>query len=512
MAAGIFLLWFAAGCKKDRATEQQSQQPQKPAPAQGTAKEAPPATYLPVGEASLREFDSGSEYVVSGKITTELMEPVAGATVSAYGSPPYWTPPSFEQPAPLDTQTCDDAGAYQVRLKLPANLWIMVKMQGYAPIVSFLQVRDTRVAVRDYQLRPTGATVSGIVSDKKDLPVAGVMVIANTPPFTLLADSVVFLPKAQVTDSAGKYTIEDLPEGDVSLVATARGYAEQEELSPLRKGNNDLVNFSMPAATPISVAVKNSRGEALPYATAAAPGFFKIAGADKRGVIEFSIPLEIGPFDCTVAAEGYRSRTIQLDPKSPPASVMLDDRPVIKGKVISETGEAVAGALVTILGTGGAQGKFDAAIQTDGKGMFALSLTYPPMREIRISRLGFFDQRVSFDKGKEPPADFAIRLKRVEAGIFGRVIDYRGIPVKRFVIHLKNNQAGGKGYQRSFSTGNGKYAVTDVTPGVYELIIQSVAGSTAEDVQLWRMDQMEIRKGFLIGEVMSQFPKPKFVK
>jgi hypothetical protein len=242
------------------------------------------------------------------------------------------------------------------------------------------------------------------------------------------------------------------------------------------------------------------------------PGYFKIAGSDKRGIVEFSVPLEIGPIDCTFAAEGYITRTLAVDPKSPPAAVVLEDRPLLKGKALDDKGTAIPGTLVGIFGTGGAQGKFDVAVLTDAKGAFEVPLSYPPAREIRVSRLGYVDRRIPFDKSKDMTADLNIRMKPVEAGLFGRVIDYRGIPVKRFVLHLKNKQTGAEAFQSSYSVDNGKYAITTVAPGVYELVIQSVASSTAEDVQVVHSDQVEVKKGFLLGEIVSQFPKPRFTK
>jgi hypothetical protein len=510
LALLVIPLSGCGGCKSRSPAEQPAEKPSENEP--GTAKAAPPPAYLPVGEAVLREFEAGTEYTISGRVTNEMMEPLAGATVAAYATPLRWTPPAFEQPAPVDTQVCDDSGNYVIRLRMPANLWITIKMEGYGPAVSFLPVRDTRQTIRDFQLQAAGAMLSGIVSDKKDRPIPGIMVIANIPPFTLLADNVVPMPVAQITDAAGKFTFDGLPIGDASLVAGARGYAEQEALSPLKRGVNDLVNFGLPAAPPISFMVKNSRGDAIPSAAATAPGYFKLAAADRRGNIEVSVPTEVGVFDCTIAAEGYQSTTIQLDPKAPPASVVLEDRPVLKGRVAAETGGAVSGALVNVFGTGGAQGKFDRAVVTDKTGGFELALAHPPVREIRVSRTGYFDQRIVFDKSKPAPPEVAVRMKQVETGLYGRVIDYRGIPVKRFILHLKNTKGGGKDFQRSFSSGNGKYMVTDVQPGTYDLIIQSVADSTAEDVQLVRLDQLEIRKGFLVGEVVSQLPKPRFGK
>ncbi len=508
----ICILLLLAGCKSNPAVEQTAQPAGEAQP--GTASDAPAPSYVPVGDPSVRGFETGAEYVVTGKVTNELMDALPEATVSAYGSAPHWSPPTLEQSTPLDTQTCDQEGRYQIRLKAPANLWLSLRKEGYAQIHVFLPVRDPKMMARDFQLQAAQASISGLVVDKKEMPIAGALVIANPPPFTLLADNPVLSPIGHPTDASGRYLIEGLPEGDVSLLALMRGYVQQEQLSPLKVGQSDQVNFSLATVPPTSFVVKNSRGEIIPYANATVPGRIKIASGNNRGIVEFGMPPEINPFECTVAAEGYQSSIIQVDPKAPPATVVLEDKPVFKGRVLTEAGQSVEGALVSVWGTGGPMGRFDGSARTDKMGRFALSLSYPPVREIRVNTPGFLDQRLAFDSKKPAPPEAVVRVKRVEAGIFGRVIDYRGIPMKRFVVHLRDEsaQAGKPQFQRSFSVDNGRFTVTDLAPGTYTLIVQSITSSSAEDVQVLRQDGVEIRKGFFFGEFTAQFPKPKYAK
>jgi hypothetical protein len=504
-----YFFWFFYVRPGSRTAEQAAQPPDQVQ--SEIAKPVPEPSYMPVGEAVIA---TSSEYLVGGRIISELDEALPEATVSLHGSAPRWAAPAFEQPAPLDTQTCDAEGRYQFRLNAPANLWISIRKDGYAAINAFLPVRDTKATVRDFQLRPALATLVGFVFDKQDTPISGALVIVNTPPFTPIADNAILAPTGRLTDANGKYTMEGLPDGDVSIIASCRGYLLGEELGTLKTGQSQQVDFHLPPATPISFVVNNSRGEVLPYATATAPGQFKISGGDKRGVIEISIPLEWSPFDCTVAADGYKTRTVLFDPKAPPGAVTLEDRPVLKGRVTAERGGPVVDALVSVWGTGGVQGKFDSTAPTDKAGRFSLPLLYPPVREIKVTRLGYFDQRLTFDNTNPAPPEVAVRLKRVEAGIYGRVIDYRGIPIKRFIAHLRNPGAKPpiQDYQRSFSDDRGGFTITDAAPGSYTLIIQSVQSSTADDVQIITRENVEIRKGFLLGEILMQFPPPRFKK
>jgi hypothetical protein len=52
----------------------------------------------------------------------------------------------------------------------------------------------------------------------------------------------------------------------------------------------------------------------------------------------------------------------------------------------------------------------------------------------------------------------------------------------------------------------------DIAPGTYNLLIQSLQSANTDDVQLVRLDGLEFRKGFLYGEIIAQFPKPKYKK
>lgn len=511
-AAVAFMACLWGGCSK---TPQQQPDSQAAAePAAGTAKDAPPAEYVPLSHPSVRGFESSTEYSLSGKITDELLEPLPDAVVSAFGAPPRWSPPAFEQPAALATQKADEEGRYQIRLNAPANLWLNIRMEGYGSVDVFLPARDPKSTVRDFQLRSAKSTISGVVTDKKDAPIAGALVVANPPPFTLLADSLVPAPLGGVTDARGKFTIEGLPDGDVDVIASARGYAMYEQLVPLRAAQAEQANFSLAAAGPISFAVKNALGDPIPFALATSPGFIKIAGGDRQGIVEFSVSQDLSPFNCTVNADGYLPKSITIDPKAPPSTCVLEDIPSFKGRILAESGNAVDGATVSVWGTGGSQARFESSVRTDKSGRFAVPLSYPPVRELRVSAPGFLDQRLAFDGRKSPTGETVVRMKKVEAGIFGRVIDYRGIPVKRFVLHLRKDPArpAGTDFQRSYSVDSGRFAVTDVAPGVYSMIIQSVPGSSAEDVQVYRNDAVEIRQGFFLGEVIIQFPKPQFAK
>jgi len=507
---GIYLVWYTV-LRPARQPVQEAAQTAADDSASTLPKPPPPA-YDPITESSLHSLESGTEYLLTGKVTSDMMEALAGATVSVFSQAPRWSPPTFDQPPPVDTQTCDNEGTYRIHLRTPMSLWVVVHKDGYTQIQAFVPVRDPKTAERDFKLQPAQATVMGVVSDKDEHPVAGAVVVANPPPLATVADSPVISPVGRVTDSTGQFMIEGLPDGDVSLSVFAHGYLMQDAIDVLRAAQPQQVNFTLSSGSPLSLLVKNSRGEAVPYPIATATGYFKIAGGDSRGSIDFAVPAVSTPFECTIMAEGYKASTITLDPKAGPQAITLEDKPVLKGRVLSDSGGAIGGALVSVYGTGGIQGKFDGAVETDNKGHFVYSLSYPPAFEIRATKTGYFEQRRSFAPGKPAAPDVEMRMKRVETGVYGRVVDYRGVPVQRFVVHIRNT-AGGSGsseYQHAFSSDRGAFVVTDIAPGTYNIFIQSIQSANTDDVQLVRLDGVEFRKGFLYGEVIAQFPKPKY--
>lgn len=507
-----FAAWFLLEPQANRPVEQAEQAAEEAEQIPGALQEQRPApSYNPLSGEALQEHDPETDYLLSGQVTSELAEPLAGAIISLRKTPPRWSPPDFVQPAPLQTKTCDEEGRYQFRLSAPANLWVHVQREGYVPIDAFLPVRDPSSAVRNFQLRPAQSSVVGLVLNKEEIPIGGATVVANPPLFALMADSMVLAPTGRVTDPKGQYILDGLQDGDVSLIACAPGHVQQEELVSVRAGQPQQLNFHLSPAESLSFEVKNSRGDSIPYAAATAPGFFKIAGSDQRGRLNVALPRELSPIQCTVSADGYLPHTFELDPKAPPAAIVLEQNPVLAGRVLSESGQAIAGARVTVFGTGGAQGKFEGAAETEKSGRFTFLLAYPPVREIQVSKTGYFDHRLAFEGGKPAPANLVIKMKRIEAGIYGRVVDYKGIPVRRFVVHVKNPETGSD-YQRSFNSESGAFMITDVAPGTYTLIIQSVLSATTDTVQLFSQDGLEFRKGFLFGEILAQFPKPAFTK
>jgi hypothetical protein len=286
----------------------------------------------------------------------------------------------------------------------------------------------------------------------------------------------------------------------------------QDAIAVLNAARPEQMNFTLFSGSPLSLLAKNTRGEAVPYAIATASGHFKIAGGDSRGVIEFAVSAVSSPFECTIMAEGYKASTVTLDPKAMPQAITLEDKTDLKGRVLSDSGGAIDGALVSVYGTGGIQGKFDGAVETDKTGHFALSMSYPPAYEIRAAKTGYLEQRLTFAPGKPAPPAVGLRMKRVETGVYGRVVDYRGVPVRRFVVHIRSTAgvSGSPEYQRAFSSDRGAFAVTDIAPGTYNLLIQSIQSANTDDVQLVRLDGVEFRKGLLYGEIIAQFPKPRY--
>ncbi len=500
----LSLFTLTAGCRSNPAGEQAA------TPAIDLEAElqppVPEPVYVPIAESTA---DRSTEYVLSGLITSAGGELLAEAMISVSVFPPRWSPPDFGQPPPLYSQASDSDGRYEIRMTVPANIWVSVRKEGYAALDVFLPVRAPKFAIRNFELQSAQAGAEGFVLDKEDKPVAGALVAAHIPSFVTVADNPVLSPVAHITNEMGQFRLDGLPDGDAFLVASARGHLLEEKLLVLRTGLYEQVTFNLPPISSYSFVVKNSRGEALPYAIASATGYFRIAGGNSGGMIEFSVSQDLSPFDCMVSADGYKSRTILLDPKNPPSEVLLEEIDRLQGRILTSSGAAIEGALVTVYGKGGVQGKFDGAVKTDSKGGFALPLYYPPVQEIKVARAGFFDQRLTYEDAKPAPPEVVIRMQALEAGIFGRVINEKGLPVKRFVLHMRDLAAepGSQEYQRSFTNESGEFRVTDIAPGVYDLVIQSVPELTAEDVQLVKVEQVEVRKGYMFGEILAKLPR-----
>jgi hypothetical protein len=447
--------------------------------------------YVPAGEAKLSEYGMRADYVMTGSVLSEEGEALPGAAVSLH--PTGLSRITFEWPAALLTQTCDNQGRYTIQLGSPLHAFVVIRAEGYAQKEEEIDFLEPGMLVRDYRLRIAPACVSGYVRTKDGKPVPGAVVVASSGSLRTTLNHSWFSLVTATADKSGRYEIRGIPEGFTVVAAgSATHLAAQEEIDDLKKGNCERISFRLDAGIRIAFVVKNRRGEVIPQGGTAGNGL---------GEVVFTVPAERGPFEYTVKARGYRDKTIILDPTSPPAEVVLDDGPVLSARVVTATDAPLVGAKVDAGSSGVAL--------TDPMGRFSLNVSSASAIGITVTKPGFIRRRLSFDLSRPALPDEKIVLAESEGGIYGRVAYDDGLPVTRFRMTLSTIREEPRSmmYERDFENNDGVFSITDLPVGTYDLNVDTLPYSRAVSRQSASVKRVEIRKAYYYGEVLVLFPR-----
>jgi len=118
--------------------------------------------YIPIAETLPEEPGAGSEYVLTGVVTSEHEDPLPGAIVSIYSSKP--TTPDKEWPAPAASQRCDAEGRYTIRLNAPMpSAVVLIEKTGFVKMEDLLSMRAPGTSVKNYKLPVPVACIEGRV-------------------------------------------------------------------------------------------------------------------------------------------------------------------------------------------------------------------------------------------------------------------------------------------------------------------------------------------------------------
>jgi protocatechuate 3,4-dioxygenase beta subunit len=507
----ILFVWYRAGIKirEPRAVSnyKESLKPssaQTESPAAGTAvpsfNAGLPPTFRKFDEFEFSKYESGTEYVVAGRVTSDDGDPLPGATVTIYRNISLIAA-TFEDL--LAAATCDGTGHYKIHLDLPVTAWIEVRKEGYAHLMGRLDVRSPGVVTRNYSLRDADAGVEGQVFEKGGKPLADAFVMAYRASRYISPTGAGPGPRSARTDQSGRYSISDLPAEEARIRAFTNRHVEAVKAIILKSGQYQHVDFELNPAATILLTVKDQDGKGIPLASVYGRSS---SATDEHGVATLTLPVDSAPFDCTVEARGFKPKTFLLDPKKEPAEAVLDNADIFRGQVLSESGTPLAGATLEIHPSD-AQG----AVISDSAGMFSVTVSIPPVREIMVSKPGYMAGWFFYhDENQKCPPFLEIRLKRVEGGIYGRVINEAGRPVTSFGVALfdTSSESSPPRFGKYFDNEEGLFSITEVPAGTYKVAVFAITDPTTNQVQKRASQQIEIRKGLFFGEVLVQLSAP----
>jgi len=377
---------------------------------------------------------------------------------------------------------------------------------GYMTVWARLHVREPGVVMQDFHMSETSACVQGAVFDDNSNAVTGALVMANGGGGEYGTAAV---PVGQTTVAGGSFSLDALPEGLVIVTVSARGFLDQIDKVNLSVGPCKHVDVRLQRADTINLLVKDHRGQ--PIVDAAFVGGVEIFRGNKQGRVELKVPEGTPPFECDIKARGFKAKTIMIDPMNAPKDVVLDDADTVMGIVMSESGNPIQHARVqpimfpkNLPGTGGmiVDPQPQEATESDAEGRFAFAVNAPPLAEIRVTARGFSENHIEFSDADRVPSYLEIRMSPANAGIFGRVVDATGTPVKHLSVRMQDTAKKREGiYTRQFDTSDGLFSVDDIPAGTYDVTFRIPIGSVPQ----LRLEHVEIKEGYLYGEVLLQF-------
>jgi len=446
-----------------------------------------PPTFRRFSEFDASDYESATEYIVTGKVTTESgKKPVPGTVVSLYGDR-YSLTVKFAQP--LAEGACDSAGKYEIRLPAPFSGSMTARQDGYVPVNCILDLKSPGVIVRNFALKEGRGIIEGRVFELGGKPLANVLVRPVPVPPYIGPYGYIALPDHILSNARGVYRIANMPPGDWNITTNLGGYLTQTKGISMDSGRHERIDFELTPVPTISLAARNSKGKTI-FAHAICPHG---ATTEENGVMTISVPADANPFKCGIRAEGYKSKEISIDPQMPPTEVLLEDPDMLRGRVLTSSRSPVSGASIGLSET-----TVDAI--TDDNGDFQI-LIDGPVPQVFVTKPGFIAEFLYFRDQKCP--DFLeVILKPAEGGIYGRVVDEKGDPVTRFSVVLRD--AGSDHYPGLFKyidNDNGMFSITEAPAGSYQMVVHEIIENIDQVPKRMSM-QVEIKNGFFLGEVL----------
>jgi len=397
-----------------------------------------PGTILKRGEGEKLEA-----FRMRGRVTADDKQPIEGAEILVCQS----MNPQDCAGSPWRAVSGND-GFYELRLPLKrdAHFAIRVSSEGFATLEGRLSMEAPADLERNFVLSPAVAWLRGRVVDPAGVPVEGASVMVsprNRRPDVAGSRGIgVALIGGKrerlVTDRNGEFGADGFQLGSVAVVAFAQKYRAAAQEVALDPGENRVDLRLLPART-LSIKVLNSRGQPVEAATALcrAPG--ERGGVEmetpRPGVVTLKLDPQIDQCRCELRAPSYLSEVVSFSTGSPPAEVILEDGPVVRGQVVNQSGAPIEGAKVSVQWSREErefEGGFGTGGNTDSTGHFAIPVSTDQSVNVVVSAQGYLDSRVSIEAPNQP--ERTIILKRPEGALNGRVVDPSGNPVTEFQV------------------------------------------------------------------------------
>ncbi|WP_342045359.1 carboxypeptidase regulatory-like domain-containing protein, partial [Bacillus sp. OTU530] len=295
---------------------------------------------------------------------------------------------------------------------------------------------------------------------------------------------------SMLTDVNGQYTISGLPEGMLSVQASAPNFASDMQVITLKPGETETVDFALaPNPASLTGSVTDAQtGAPLPgtviqvfIAGTAVP--VKSTFTDPNGLYVIN-GLNEGEYRVVIGADNYASSIFHIVLGPGEARVLnaalVANPATIQGQVTdAQTGTPIAGAGVVTVIQG--SGVIVASIQTDQTGNYVLTGIAPGSYNVVFSAANFTNQTVSVNLTAGETETVNIALTPNPALITGTVRDATtGNVLSNALIQVFNSQ--GRFLASTLTDVNGQYTISGLPEGM--LSVQASAPNFASDMKV----------------------------
>ncbi|WP_129729008.1 carboxypeptidase regulatory-like domain-containing protein, partial [Ectobacillus funiculus] len=380
------------------------------------------------------------------------------------------------------TQT-DQTGNYVLTGIAPGSYNVVISAANFTSQTVSVNLTAGETETVNVALTPNPATITGTVRDA----ITG-NVLSNAL-IQIFNGQGSFLA-SMLTDVNGQYTISGLPEGMLSIQASAPNFASDMKVITLTPGETETVDFALaPNPASLTGSVTDAQtGAPLPgtvvqvfIAGTAVP--VKSTLTDPTGLYVIN-GLNEGEYRVVMSVDNYGSAIFQITLGPGEARVLnaalVANPATIQGQVTDmQTGTPIAGAGVVTVIQG--SGVIVASTQTDQTGNYVLTGIAPGSYNVVISAANFTSQTVSVNLTAGETETVNVALMPNPATINGTVRDATtGNVLSNALIQVFSSQ--GNLLASTLTDVNGQYTISGLPEGT--LSVQASALNFASDMKV----------------------------
>ncbi|WP_179107331.1 carboxypeptidase regulatory-like domain-containing protein [Sediminibacillus massiliensis] len=402
---------------------------------------------------------------LTGNVQSSGGDPISGAQVSVY-----------QNNILVITALTDNNGDYLITGLAPGTYTAVISAAGHSTHTAAAVITNGETTTVNASLNENPGTLTGVVSDTDDNPVAGAAVTVR------LSTGTGIIIATTVTTTDGSYTVEGLAPGNYTVVVTAPNLQTTTKGTTIISDSTSTVSFTLePDPGSLAGQVTNAQtGDPITGANVqvrildTSGAVMAVILTDNNGQYEVN---QLAPsiYTVIVSAANFQTNIASFQVNSndtTTGNVALEPTPgQISGFVTDQGGNPIAGALVNVTNNIGA---LITTALTDSNGMFTVVGLAPGQYTLNVFAPNFQNGVIGalVLAGQTTPVEIA--LVPNPGAIAGSVTPI----VPNTTIQLRD--ANGLLVDSATANDDGSFSFNHLAPGIYIVSASSPNYSTAQ--------------------------------